>query len=136
MFSNSCKYGLRSVIYLTEVSNVEQRVRAKEIADHLEVPLPFLSKILQDLARKGIISSIKGPNGGFYMTAEEKQQKVLDIVEAIDGLNRLTECALGLPECSNENPCPLHHQIKVYRDNLHHHLADNSLLELSQHLKD
>ncbi|MCP4122663.1 MAG: Rrf2 family transcriptional regulator [Bacteroidetes bacterium] len=131
MFSKSCKYGIRGVLLLAQNSDVNHKIGVRELAAFLSVPVHFLAKILQDLARKRIISSTKGPNGGFYLTDKEKQQNLMTIVDAIDGMAQFEECALGLRECSNVNPCPLHHGVKKMRDNIKKDLHDTTLSEFA-----
>ena len=135
MFSKSCKYGLRGVLYLAQVSNEGNKVGVKELSEHLNIPVHFMAKILQDLARKRIISSTKGPNGGFFLTEQEKKQNLITIVVAIDGMARFEECSMGLRECSNEHPCPLHFGIKSLRQNIIDQLTNTSLDDFANKLK-
>ena len=65
MLSNACQYAIRSILYLSMHSNESHKVGVKVIADELETPQPFLAKLLQQLAKKNLVSSIKGPHGGF-----------------------------------------------------------------------
>ena len=73
MFSKSCKYALRAVLYLAANTNESKKAGAKVIAETLDVPRPFLSKILQQLSRHQLIASTKGPHGGFYLDEREKK---------------------------------------------------------------
>jgi Rrf2 family protein len=124
MFSKSCQYALRAVIYLAERKAQEKNVGVKEIAEALKMPQQFLSKILQQLSKHGLISSIKGPNGGFYISEANASVTLLDIVECMDGRGALNGCILGLPACSVENPCPLHHHFYGSREGLKATLND------------
>jgi len=135
MFSKSCKYGMRGVLLLAQNSDVNNKMGVRELADFLSVPVHFLAKILQELARKRIISSTKGPNGGFYLTDKEKEQNLMTVVNAIDGMAIFEECALGLRECSNVNPCPLHHGVKAMRDSIKQELTNTSLHEFADKLE-
>lgn len=116
MFSKTCQYAIRAVIYLATHSPGGSKVGVKEMADALNVPQQFLAKILQQLARHHLISSIKGPNGGFFLGESNAEVTLLNIVECIDGLETLQACVLGLPTCSSENPCPLHFQFFACRE--------------------
>ncbi|WP_340075182.1 Rrf2 family transcriptional regulator [Leptobacterium sp. I13] len=127
MFSNPCKYAINAVIYLAVNSGESRKVGAKKIAKAIDVPAAFLAKLLQDLVKKGIISSIKGPNGGFYLTDNNKEMKMISIVEQIDGLSKFDECILGLKECNSERPCPVHHKIQPYKKQLYDELKNNSI---------
>ncbi len=118
MFSKSCQYAIRAVIYLAEQQGADKNVGVKEIAEALNVPQQFLSKILQQLSKHNKISSVKGPGGGFYLDEFNAKATLLDIVEIIDGKHTLNNCILGKPYCSNEHPCPLHHQFYGCREGL------------------
>jgi Rrf2 family protein len=118
ILSRSATYGLRAVLYLSLYSEKEERFGVKAIAQELDLPKSYLGKVLQNLVRKGIISSAKGPRGGFYIEDESIKRPVIDIVEAIDGLERFSACGLGLHECSDENPCSIHKEYGALRDGL------------------
>ncbi|MCB0554499.1 MAG: Rrf2 family transcriptional regulator [Phaeodactylibacter sp.] len=124
MFSKSCKYAIRAVLYLAANASEAQKAGVKEIADALDVPKHFLAKILQDLSRHNLISSAKGPSGGFFLSEKNRRATLRSVVESIDGPDIFTSCILGLPVCSSENPCPLHSQAMKYR---------NGLLDLIEH---
>lgn len=108
MLSKSCEYALKSLLYITQNSQNEERVGAKEIASNLNIPFHFAAKLLQVLSKADIISSQKGPNGGFYMTSQNLKHSLADVVRAIDGNGIFVNCILGLKTCSEKRPCPLH----------------------------
>lgn len=118
MISKTCGYGIRGVVLLAVKSDENRNIGIHEIAEELDVPQHFMGKIMQDLVRKGIIYSIKGPNGGFYVKAETLDMPLIKIVEAIDGLGVLKKCYMGREECSEENPCPLHHEFAGCRNEI------------------
>src|SRR3954470_13871019 len=115
IFSKTCEYAVRAVFFIAQRTVDGSRVGIKEIATSIDSPEHFLAKILQDLSRKGIIQSAKGPNGGFYMDEHALKQPLTAVVEAIDGDGIFTGCALGLKQCSEVDPCPLHNQFKTLR---------------------
>ena len=112
MFSKACEYAVRAVLYIAVKSKDGSKLSIKEIAKEIDSPEPFTAKILQTLSRERIISSIKGPNGGFYLEPKSKPIPLNIIVYAIDGKNMLQACSLGLKECSDNFPCPIHHDVK------------------------
>ena len=118
MFSKSCQYAIRAVLYLAVNARPAQKTGAKEIAEALNVPSPFLAKILQQLARHGLVSSSKGAGGGFYLQEQDLQVTLSQIIDCIDGKGAMSACVLGLPVCSSENPCPLHFKALSYRSGL------------------
>lgn len=118
MISKKCKYALRAVLHLAVESSVSEKVGLRSLADQLKIPAPYLGKILQELVSKHIISSTKGPNGGFYLTKKNQVAPLLKIVAAIDGLGFFENCGLGIEECSDDHPCPIHNDFKVIRNHL------------------
>jgi Rrf2 family protein len=116
MFSKSCKYAIRAILFLAIYTSDEQKIGVEDLAAKLNVPKHFLAKILQQLTRNRLISSNKGRNGGFYLTSENKKSNLLTVIECMDGARTFRECILGLAECSNENPCPYHRTVRKYRD--------------------
>lgn len=121
MLSNACKYAIRAILYLAIKSNTTNKLGAKLIAEELETPQPFLAKLLQQLTRDKLVSSTKGPNGGFYLTQNNLNNTVWDIVNSIDGTKKFDQCFLGLSKCNNTNPCPVHFIVSPFKDNI---LAD------------
>ena len=85
MLSNTCKYGLRAIVYIAGKSNNGEKIGIKRISSDLDLPMPFLAKILQSLARQKILLSSKGPNGGFSLARDPKEIYLIEVVTAIDG---------------------------------------------------
>lgn len=135
MFSKACQYGIKSVIYIWKQSQIGQKVGAKEIAAYVDAPEPFTAKILQELVRKKMIGSQKGPTGGFYAGKEHEKFTLKDLVVVIDGDELFTGCSLGLKQCSEANPCPLHHEIKKIRVDLIQMLTEKSLKQLAEEVE-
>lgn len=136
MFSKACEYGIRAVLYIAEQSQNDNRVNIREIANTIDSPEAFTAKILQQLARNGIVSSLKGPTGGFIIEKNRLSEiKLSHIVAAIDGDDIYTGCGLGLAQCSNEKPCPVHHKFAEVRDGLRDMLETTSVSELAKDLK-
>ena len=75
-----------------------------------------MGKILQTLARQGLINSAKGPTGGFFITEDQQEQPISNIVETIEGQQIFKECGLGLSQCNASHPCPIHDEYKIARD--------------------
>lgn len=134
IFSKTCEYGIRAVFFVAHKTATGGKVGIKEIADGIGSPEHFLAKILQDLSRRGIIQSAKGPNGGFFTDGTVLQRPISDVVEAIDGNGIFIGCALGLKQCSEINPCPLHHEFKTIRGQLHHMLSSTTIGEFNTDL--
>ena len=131
MFSRACEYGIRAMLYIARKSKEGARVGIKEISGAIDSPEPFLAKILQELSRKGLVLSIKGPNGGFYMDNVLMRNSLADIVTAIDGDQLFNGCGLGLKACSEKKPCPIHYEFKAIRSNLKEMLDATALEEFT-----
>lgn len=127
MLSKSAKYAIRAVEYLVQNSNQENKLRVQEIAEAIEVPVPFLAKILQELSRNRIISSVKGPNGGFFIKSDECKQSLWDVVVCVDGKAKFQECFLGTPNCDHNNPCSMHDIAVEFRNNLINNLKSEKI---------
>ncbi len=125
--SRSVEYGLRSVLYLATNCRDGIRFGVKTIAKDLDFPEPFLGKILQNLVRKGIIFSIKGPKGGFYIDSSRLDIPIIKIVEAIDGLEMFHTCGMGLHDCNDEKPCPIHKDYGPLRDGFYKILSEKTI---------
>ena len=118
MLSKTTEYALRAVVYIALNDAQGVKVGIKEIAKELELPAHFMGKILQDLVRKGVITSVKGPGGGFFLHRPASDINLLEVVQVIDGLEAFRRCGMGMKQCSDTHPCPLHNDIKAYRDQL------------------
>lgn len=136
MFSKSCEYGIRAMLYLTTQSFEGKRVKVGEIAKNSGSPEAFTAKLLGILNKEGIVYSQTGRNGGFYIeVSQAKQIKLSHIVFAIDGDSVYNGCGLGLPQCDEESPCPLHDSFVQIRANLKEMLENTSLFDLAEKLK-
>lgn len=136
MFSKSCEYAIRATIYIAEQSGLGRRVSLKDIAKAIDSPEAFTAKILQQLSKGGLIDSTKGPSGGFSIDKKNLQSlKLSQVVKAIDGDSIYTGCGLGLKECSEKKPCPVHHKFKIVRSELRKMLESTTVKELSVSLE-
>ncbi len=113
MLSRTCKYGIRAIVYIAGNSSREEKIGIKKISDDLDLPMPFLAKILQVLVKKKIINSSKGPHGGFCLARDARDIYILEIAKAIDGDDVFNRCVLHNDTCvglsSSGGHCTLHH---------------------------
>lgn len=132
MFSKACEYGIKATIFIAQKSMHAMRVSLKEIAKEIDSPEAFTAKILQSLARNGLVDSHKGPTGGFEMKRTKMDTiKLYDVVKAIDGDTIFHGCGLGLKQCDARRPCPVHDKFVVVRENLTHMLQNTTMYELA-----
>ncbi len=134
MLSNACKYAIRALIYLATRMNDGLKVSIRELSSEIDSPEPFTAKIMQSLSKQDIVSSVKGPNGGFYIDENQANVRLIEIVKAIDGMQVLTGCGLGLKTCSGAHPCPIHAEFSTMRDGFSHLLYENTIRELADEL--
>lgn len=128
IYSKACEYAIRALAYLAQ-PGAKPHAQAREIARSEHLPLPVLGKILQDLVRKGLLASKKGPGGGFRLARRANLITLRDVVAAMDGLDHFHNCAAGLPMCGDEAPCPLHDSWKVIRTQI---LSDLEVTTVAQ----
>lgn len=136
MLSKACKYGIRAALYLASAARNDKRIGVHELAGKLKVPEAFLAKILQQLAREGIVSSVKGPHGGFYMTPGNLDQPLLRVIEVIDGKHLFSECIMGLSQCSSKSPCVLHGEMAKFKLGLYNVAGYQTIGELAESMPD
>lgn len=135
MFSKACEYGIRATIHISHQSRQGKRVSLKEVAKAIDSPVAFTAKILQSLANNNIVLSTKGPAGGYEIPeGEQSRIAVYQIVKAIDGEKTYNGCGLGLKQCNEQKPCPLHFKFKAIRDDLKNMLQTTTIEELADGL--
>ncbi len=135
MFSKACEYAIRAAVYIAAETDETKKVGIQDICIQIEAPQHFTAKILQILTRKQIVSSQKGVNGGFYLNKIQKNTPIREIVVAVDGAKVFTGCGLGLKQCSEEKPCPIHNQFKELRSRLNKMMEQTTIEMLGRRLK-
>jgi len=134
MLSNSCRYGIRAIIYLASQPLSNGKTGIKKISKDLDLPTPFLAKILQQLAKQKILSSSKGPHGGFSLLKDAHNITLLDIVNTIDGYDIFTNCVMHNGSCEgeemNKKRCPLHEDYEKARQELIQLFSKRTIYEL------
>jgi Rrf2 family iron-sulfur cluster assembly transcriptional regulator len=119
MFSKATEYALRATIYIAQKSAAGKRPGLVEIAKAIDSPQSFTAKILQMLTKDNkVISSVRGPNGGFFLTEKTIRLPVRDVLEAMGEDEILEKCVLGLKQCSETKPCPMHSKYKSIKHQL------------------
>lgn len=117
MLSQTVEYALRAATYLATVPKQSRTV--DQIAEVTHVPVAYLSKVLQQLARESIVASRRGAGGGFTLARAPDKVRILEIVQAVDPIHRITTCPLGLA-AHGKRLCPLHKRL------------DNALAEMEK----
>jgi Rrf2 family transcriptional regulator, iron-sulfur cluster assembly transcription factor len=118
MLSKTCKYAINAMIYMATRPDAGEKTGLREIAEAINSPQAFTAKILQNLVKDGLVSSTKGPHGGFCIKRPAAEIFLAEIVACIDGDQLFVGCALGLEKCTEDHPCPVHYKFKAVRDHL------------------
>lgn len=135
MISNTCKYAVRAVIYISVFAHDERKAGIKEISSKLDIPTPFLGKILQSLVKHDILKSTKGPGGGFGLAREADEISIMDIVEVIDGTAFFNTCLIRTSKCSDEEPCALHDKVTAPRKQIRNMFTHQTIADLSSEFR-
>ncbi len=136
MFSKSCEYGIKAIIYIATKSMDGERVKIGEVSTKINAPEAFTAKILTSLIKRDILESKTGRFGGFLIDPKKMNSiKVSDIVFALDGDTIYRGCGLGLDECNSNQPCPMHDRFVKIREELREMLETTSIFDLASGLK-
>ncbi|MBL7940503.1 MAG: Rrf2 family transcriptional regulator [Flavobacteriales bacterium] len=137
MFSNACEYAIRASVCIAACGVEGKSMRLGEIAKKTDLPEAFTAKVLQQLVHANLVTSTKGPGGGFSITpALARKVNLSHIVATIDGDDVYKGCALGLPQCDARKPCPLHDHFLQIREQLRRMLESTSVQDLVDDLKE
>ncbi len=135
MLSNTCKYAIRAVIYLAIHHEEGKKIGIKQISKDLNIPSPFLGKILQTLAKSKLLISTKGPHGGFALGKDAKEITLLDIIKIIDGLDFFETCMIGLEVCKEDKTkqklCAFHAKSEPIRNDIYELFKNQTIEELA-----
>lgn len=108
MLSQTVEYALRATVFLADQSPAPRTI--EQIATVTKVPAAYLSKVMQGLARAGVVKSQRGLHGGFVLVKRPDELTILEVVDAVDPIQRIRTCPLGIPS-HGVNLCPLHHRL-------------------------
>jgi Rrf2 family iron-sulfur cluster assembly transcriptional regulator len=135
IYSRSSEYAIRAFMHLAQAPD-GKFVMVKQIAEQEKIPAHFLAKILQQLARKGLLKSSKGPTGGFTLRTPPSEIALVQIVEALDGLADYQQCVSGLSECTDDAPCGMHDSWKALRSRIMEYLEQTTIADLVKALEE
>jgi len=134
IYSKSAEYAIRALVHLAGQPE-GQFILARNIAHSEAIPAHFLAKILQQLAKRGLLRSVKGQAGGFTLRQPATTISLLKIVEAVDGEEGCRRCIAGMSECSDETVCPMHDSWKGLRSRIMEYLERTSIEDLASALE-
>ena len=122
-------YGL---IALRHLASTRGSASAKDIADSYRIPLPMLSKILQKLARTGLLASEQGTNGGYRLARDPHEITALEVIRTIDGPIILTHCFTEHAECDQSDRCPVREPLRKVHEGILQLLSNISISDMSR----
>ena len=134
IYSRSAEYAIRAFVHLADVEEGKYAM-VKNIAAEGDIPAHFLAKILQQLARKGFLRSSKGPTGGFALRMPPEEISMLQIIDAVDGLNDFHRCPAGMAECNDDQPCGMHDSWKALRSRIIEYLEVTTIAVLAKSME-
>ncbi len=135
LYSSAAEYAIRALtqLALNEMKFGQPKPSpVQELAEREAIPQHFLGKVFQTLVRARILTSMRGPHGGFALARPAAKITLYEIVQAIDGTAALDRCVIGLPQCNDRNPCPHHSRWKPVRDQIKDYLRGTTLADLAQ----
>lgn len=130
MLSNTTKNAIRTLIYLELFSTSEKKAGIKQISENLDIPSPFLAKILQTLVKHDFLDSVKGPHGGFSMQRAAIDTPLIDVIDAIEGTAFLSNCIIRTSPCDHSRPCSLHHKMTPIRQEMRSLYSTETIADL------
>ncbi|HMS17188.1 MAG TPA: Rrf2 family transcriptional regulator [Planctomycetota bacterium] len=130
MFCQASEYALRSLSELVRYPEGEWVLTAQLAKPH-EIPVYYLAKVLQTLARRGLLESQRGRNGGFRLSKHAGEISAYDVVLALEDVRSLERCVMGEKECSDATACPMHAMWKGFRSQFTEALKTTSLKDLA-----
>lgn len=129
MLSSTAEYALKAVLYLANNAR-EQPVRVGEVAEALGIPQNYLSKILHELARDGVLTSSRGKHGGFQLAHPPDKLSLLTVVQRFDRIAEERSCLLGRPQCSDRHACAAHWRWKAVSEQVSTFFRETTVADL------
>lgn len=121
---------------MTYIARMEtaKRIRTSDLSEAVDVPAPFLSKIMRRLTADGILDAKKGHHGGFLLARPPSEVRFIDILRAVDFEPTADHCLFGLDNCDANNPCPLHPEWSILKEQIEEWARSHTLAEsLGEH---
>lgn len=129
MLSQTAEYALRAVLHLAQHGG-ERPVRVLEMAAELSIPRNYLSKILHQLARTGVLISLRGKAGGFQLAVPAEHLALSTVIQPFDRVEERRRCLLGRPQCSDRTACAAHTRWKEVADTVASFFRETTVADL------
>lgn len=135
MLARTTEYAIRALVYI-EIKRLKgERPGFREIAKEIDSPEHFTAKIMQTLTRHGIVESAKGRGGGFFFT-DAPTISIFSVIKAMEGERIFQRCGLGLKNCDDLHPCPLHNEYAGIRQAYLDLVTNTSISDLAKKIND
>lgn len=136
LYSKTCEYAIRALSYFP-VHPENKRATVQDISAHSGVPAPYVSKIFQCLVQNGIVESHRGARGGYSLKIPASKISLMRVIRAMDDLEKspFTQCIMGLHQCNDREPCPLHSIWADTKEKMMKKLSDKTVADVA-HLVD
>jgi Rrf2 family protein len=128
LYSRLCQYGIWAMVELSEEKDEPRS--AESLAAVTNLPAPTMAKVLSELVRAKLVTSYRGPGGGFRLAKSPEQITLDEIVRAIDRGEILEGCLMGLPTCGDATVCPLHARWKEVKESIRRFLQTTTLADI------
>ena len=135
MFNKETEYALRALVYIQSQNTKSHRPGVAEISREIDAPHHFTAKILQRSVKQGFVNSMKGIGGGFYFDANNPEIAIKDLISFIEGNKLFEGCGLGLKQCDENNPCPMHHKFAPIRDQINNLVETETIQSLANKIE-
>src|SRR5271155_5681354 len=124
-------YGLMAMKHLAEHGD-QGACSAKDVADAYGIPHEALAKILQRLAKVGLVRSQHGMNGGYTLTRDPKMISAFEVIKAIDGPLFITSCVTVRGECGQTDRCTIREPLRRVNERIEQVLRRITILEMKE----
>jgi Rrf2 family protein len=129
MLSQTAEYALRAAVHIA--SHPGERQTTRDIAGAMDIPADYLAKVMQALVRSGVVTAVRGKSGGFLLARSADKTSVLDVVNAVEPVRRITSCPLHLPHHA-KHLCPLHSKLDAAAAMLEREFRNTCISELTE----
>ena len=130
ILSQTAIYALQAVMHLAE-AGVGEPQRVDDIAEALGVPRNYLAKILNGLVRSGVLTSTRGPGGGFTLALDPSGLFLAEVIQPFDDVAHDSSCLLGRARCSDSAPCAAHARWKAVSTAVKAYLLETTIQDMT-----
>lgn len=127
--SKTSEYALRILIYMAK--EPDQLYTAKQLVKELKVSDKYLRRLMTDLSKSGFIRSVQGREGGYIFVKNTNDIFLFDIIDSVEGMDKLNGCVLGFEMCSCTKPCAMHDTWQHVRAELNRVFSETKLSDMN-----